>query len=162
MPLTAEVLESVRNGTCRRLTSSRDQLTYADVEALTDALKYSNCKLTSLDLSWNGLTDAGARVLAEALMHPNCKLTSLHFAYDKLTDAGARVLAEALMHPNCKLISLNFAYIAGGCHITRETEKAIGQAKFELLKIERQSMRGVPAIVRPSIRGMAIKNEENR
>lgn len=53
-------------------------------------------------------------------------------------------------------------YLAGGCHITRETEKAISQAKFELLEIERQSMRGVPAIVRPSIRGVAIKNEDNR
>lgn len=29
---------------------------------------------------------------------------------------------------------------------------------FKIVEIERQSMRGVPKIVRPSIRGIAIKN----
>jgi ubiquinone/menaquinone biosynthesis C-methylase UbiE len=48
--------------------------------------------------------------------------------------------------------------IAGGCHITRHTEDAIIQAGFKVITIERQSMRGVPKIVRPSIRGVAIKN----
>lgn len=48
-------------------------------------------------------------------------------------------------------------YIADGCHITRDTEKAIRTAQFQLIEIQRQSMRGVPAIVRPSIRGIAVK-----
>jgi len=48
--------------------------------------------------------------------------------------------------------------IAAGCHITRQTEDAITKAGFEIIKIDRQSMRGVPKIVRPSIRGIAIKN----
>lgn len=47
--------------------------------------------------------------------------------------------------------------IAAGCHITRHTEDAIGQAGFKIIEINRQSMRGVPAIVRPSIRGIAMK-----
>lgn len=48
-------------------------------------------------------------------------------------------------------------HIAAGCHITRHTEDAIIQAGFKFIEINRQSMRGVPAIVRPSIRGVAVK-----
>ncbi len=48
-----------------------------------------------------------------------------------------------------------------GCHITRETEKVIIDANFKFLEIQRQSMRGVPAIVRPSIRGIAVKKQCN-
>ena len=48
-------------------------------------------------------------------------------------------------------------HIAAGCHITRHTEDAISQAGFRFIEINRQSMRGVPAIVRPSIRGVAVK-----
>ncbi len=49
-------------------------------------------------------------------------------------------------------------HIAAGCHITRSTENAISQAGFNFIEIQRQSMRGVPAIVRPTIRGIAVKN----
>lgn len=48
--------------------------------------------------------------------------------------------------------------ITAGCHITRHTEEAITQAGFKIVEIDRQSMRGVPKIVRPSIRGIAIKD----
>lgn len=48
--------------------------------------------------------------------------------------------------------------IFDGCHTHRHTEEAITQAGFKIETIERQSMRGVPPIVRPSIRGIAIKN----
>lgn len=48
--------------------------------------------------------------------------------------------------------------IAGGCHITRHTEEAMTQAGFKLIEVQRQSMRGVPAIVRPSIRGVAVRD----
>jgi ubiquinone/menaquinone biosynthesis C-methylase UbiE len=55
---------------------------------------------------------------------------------------------------------LNFLWkhIADGCHTTRSTEEAIIKTGFEILEINRQSMRGVPPIVRPSIRGIAIKS----
>ena len=33
------------------------------------------------------------------------------------------------------------------------------QAGFKFIELDRQSMRGVPAIVRPSIRGVAVKGE---
>lgn len=48
-------------------------------------------------------------------------------------------------------------HIFDGCCITRKTEEAIVQSGFKILEIERQSMRGVPPIVRPSIRGVAVK-----
>lgn len=54
---------------------------------------------------------------------------------------------------------LNFLWrhIAGGCHLTRFTEEAIIQAGFKIEEISRQSMRGVPPVVRPSIRGVATR-----
>jgi ubiquinone/menaquinone biosynthesis C-methylase UbiE len=48
-------------------------------------------------------------------------------------------------------------HIATGCHVTRNTEDAIIKAGFKMVDISRQSMRGVPPIVRPSIRGIAIR-----
>jgi ubiquinone/menaquinone biosynthesis C-methylase UbiE len=48
-------------------------------------------------------------------------------------------------------------HIADGCHLTRFTEDAIIKAGFKMIEIDRQSMRGVPAIVRPSIRGVAVR-----
>lgn len=48
--------------------------------------------------------------------------------------------------------------VAAGCNLTRRTEEAIIQAGFNIVEIEYQSMRGVPKVVRPSIRGIAIKN----
>lgn len=48
-------------------------------------------------------------------------------------------------------------YLASGCRVTRDTETAIKRAGFQIESIERQSIRGVPPIVRPSIRGIAVK-----
>ena len=48
-------------------------------------------------------------------------------------------------------------HIFDGCCMTQKTEEAITQARFKILEIERQSMRGVPPVVRPSIRGVAVK-----
>lgn len=47
--------------------------------------------------------------------------------------------------------------IASGCHLTRQTETAITDAGFKFAEITRQSIRGVPPIARPSIKGVAIK-----
>jgi len=48
--------------------------------------------------------------------------------------------------------------VMGNCHLNRETEQAILAAGFEITRIERESMRKVPSIVRPTIRGIATKN----
>jgi len=45
----------------------------------------------------------------------------------------------------------------GNCHLNRETEQAILATGFEITRIERESMRKVLPIVRPTIRGIATK-----
>lgn len=45
----------------------------------------------------------------------------------------------------------------GNCHLNRETEQAIVGQGFEIVQIERASMRKAPSIVRPTIRGIALK-----
>lgn len=45
----------------------------------------------------------------------------------------------------------------GNCHLNRETERAIVAAGFEIIRIDRESMRKAPPVVRPTIRGVAKK-----
>ncbi len=45
----------------------------------------------------------------------------------------------------------------GNCHLNRETERAIVTEGFKIIEIERESMRKALPIVRPTIRGIAIK-----
>jgi ubiquinone/menaquinone biosynthesis C-methylase UbiE len=45
--------------------------------------------------------------------------------------------------------------IAGGCHLTRDTEAAIGAAGFHVERVQRESMRKAMPVVRPTIRGLA-------
>ncbi|MCJ7540879.1 MAG: class I SAM-dependent methyltransferase [Desulfobacterales bacterium] len=47
--------------------------------------------------------------------------------------------------------------LMGNCHLNRETEQAIHTAGFEIIQIERESMRKALPIVRPTIRGVARK-----
>jgi ubiquinone/menaquinone biosynthesis C-methylase UbiE len=47
--------------------------------------------------------------------------------------------------------------ISGNCHLTRRTEAAIRAAGFTILKIRRESMRKAWPLVRPTIRGIAVK-----
>lgn len=46
---------------------------------------------------------------------------------------------------------------AGNCHLTRNTEQAIAAAGFSIERIARESLCKVPAVVRPTIRGIAVK-----
>ncbi len=47
--------------------------------------------------------------------------------------------------------------LAGNCHLNRDTEKAIISAGFEISEIKRENMRKVIPILRPTIRGFAVK-----
>ena len=47
--------------------------------------------------------------------------------------------------------------VAGNCHLNRETEAALVATGFTIESIQRESMRKAMPIVRPTIRGMAIK-----
>ena len=49
----------------------------------------------------------------------------------------------------------------GNCHINRETEQAILDEGFEIVQINRESMRKALPIVRPTIRGIARKPEND-
>ena len=48
--------------------------------------------------------------------------------------------------------------VMGNCHLNRDTERAIREAGFAIERIERESMRKAPPIVRPTIRGVARKS----
>jgi ubiquinone/menaquinone biosynthesis C-methylase UbiE len=45
--------------------------------------------------------------------------------------------------------------VAGGCHLTRDTEQLIRESGFTFDQLERASMRKAMPLVRPSIRGVA-------
>ncbi|MCB9555087.1 MAG: class I SAM-dependent methyltransferase [Deltaproteobacteria bacterium] len=46
---------------------------------------------------------------------------------------------------------------SGNCHMTRETERAIVDAGFEIASVTRESIRKAMPLLRPSIRGVALK-----
>lgn len=48
----------------------------------------------------------------------------------------------------------------GNCHLNRETEQALVTEGFDIIQIERESMRKAPPIVRPTIRGIAKKPDK--
>lgn len=50
--------------------------------------------------------------------------------------------------------------ISGNCHLTRRTEAAIRAAGFTILEIRRESMRKAWPLVRPTIRGVAVRREQ--
>ncbi len=47
--------------------------------------------------------------------------------------------------------------IAGNCHLTRRTGDAIAEAGFQVVELTRASMRKAWPLVRPTIRGVAVK-----
>jgi ubiquinone/menaquinone biosynthesis C-methylase UbiE len=47
--------------------------------------------------------------------------------------------------------------VAGNCHLTRQTADAIGAAGFHFESVKRESMRKAWSLVRPTIRGVAVK-----
>lgn len=49
--------------------------------------------------------------------------------------------------------------VAGNCHLTRRTADAIAAAGFTVTDLKRESMRKALPIVRPTIRGSAIKRQ---
>lgn len=91
------------------------------------------------------------KVLTEVhrILHPGGKFVFIeHIA---ATNKPDRLKWQRRLEPLWKIIACN-------CHLTRPTEKAITQAGFSFDEITHQSMRGVPAIARPSIKGIAVKN----
>jgi ubiquinone/menaquinone biosynthesis C-methylase UbiE len=50
--------------------------------------------------------------------------------------------------------------LMGNCHLTRQTEETIRQAGFLLGDVRRESMRKAVPVVRPTIRGIAVRDED--
>jgi ubiquinone/menaquinone biosynthesis C-methylase UbiE len=48
--------------------------------------------------------------------------------------------------------------VAGNCHVTRETAATIRAAGFAIERLDEASMRKAPPIVRPTIRGVAVRS----
>jgi ubiquinone/menaquinone biosynthesis C-methylase UbiE len=63
---------------------------------------------------------------------------------------GSRLVWQRRVEPVWKRI-------ADGCHLTRETRAAIERAGFELSEVVEESMRKALPIVRPTVRGVAIR-----
>ncbi|MDA8359417.1 MAG: class I SAM-dependent methyltransferase [Actinomycetota bacterium] len=62
-------------------------------------------------------------------------------------DRPSRLAWQRRIEPGWRLLS-------GNCHLTRRTEDAIVRTGFTIERIERESMRKAPGIVRPTIRGV--------
>ena len=93
----------------KELLLPHTNLTDNEAKYFAAALKHSNCKVESLDLSIHNFTDNTAKDFAAALKHNNCKLKSLILRENKFTDNAAEDFAAALPHSNCKLESLNLS-----------------------------------------------------
>jgi ubiquinone/menaquinone biosynthesis C-methylase UbiE len=50
--------------------------------------------------------------------------------------------------------------LMGNCHLTRQTEQTIRQAGFLLVDVRHESMRKAFPVVRPTIRGIAVRDEK--
>jgi len=50
--------------------------------------------------------------------------------------------------------------LSGNCHLTRQTGQAIVDSGFEMAQIHRESIRKASPLVRPSIRGVAVRQPD--
>ena len=133
--------------------------------------KISSCKIANIELLSDkaegiSLSDSSVDAVVCTLVlcsvnHLEKSLTEIHRV---LRPQGKLYFIEHVAATNNlkryqwqRRLAFLWKCLASGCHIIRHTEEAITQAGFSIIEIDRQSMRGVPAIVRPSIRGVAVK-----
>lgn len=99
-----------------------------------------------------------------------CSVTDLQRALAetlRVLRPGGRYLflehVAATQHPSRRAwqrrVESIWKHIAGNCHLTRDTERAIRTAGFQIETIKRESMRKAMPLVRPTIRGVARKPE---
>lgn len=53
-------------------------------------------------------------------------------------------------------------HLAGNCHLTRDTARTLGEARFESVDLRRESMRKALPFLRPTVRGIARKSRQSR
>jgi len=123
-------------------------------------------ELSDATIEWLPLPDASLDAVVSALVL--CSVPSEHTALAEILRVlrpGGRLFF--LEHVVADRLSSRFAwqrrlepawrFFAGNCHLTRDTEHAIGAAGFHVDQIRRESMRKAMPFMRPSIRGTARK-----
>ncbi|XP_067115034.1 NLR family CARD domain-containing protein 3-like [Osmerus mordax] len=119
-PLCA-TLASVLRSDLSRLTTlvlSRNDLGGSmGVDRLCDGLKHQNCKVETLDLSFNGLGTQDVNGICELLTRPTSKLMTLDLSNNDLGDQGVAFLTGALCRSACQLQVLRLS----GCGVTKAT-----------------------------------------
>jgi ubiquinone/menaquinone biosynthesis C-methylase UbiE len=94
--------------------------------------------------------DSPGRTLAEVwrLLKPGGRLLFLeHVAAD---DRPGRLRWQRWLEPVWRCM-------AGNCHLTRRTADAIAEMGFQVTDLRRESIRRVAGVVRPSVRGVALR-----
>jgi len=122
-------------------------ITAARAEALDVADGSADAVVSTLVLC--SVTSPG-QVLAEVrrVLRPGGRFVFIeHVA---ATDRPGRFAWQRRIEPIWRLL-------AGNCHLTRSTEQSITDSGLRIDHITRASMRRAPAIVRPSIRGVAVQ-----
>jgi ubiquinone/menaquinone biosynthesis C-methylase UbiE len=153
-PTIKRLILSEPNASMRRQLKQRITANTA-IEVLSDEAECLTLPNESMDVVVSTLVLCSVNNLEKALAE----------IYRVLRPDGKLIFIEHVLAVNNsqryrwqRRLAFVWKHLMGNCHISRDTEKAILAAKFQLLDIQHQSMRGVPAIVRPSIRGIAIKS----
>jgi len=106
-----------------------------------------DCVVTSLVCCSIGDLDAGLLEIRRVLRHGGHFIFMEHVA---AAQGSSRRRWQNRINPLWRTMM-------GNCHLNRETEQAILATGFEITRIERESMRKVLPLVRPTIRGIARK-----
>lgn len=120
-----------------------------------------DCSAESIPAPDNSFDAVVSTLLLCTVKNPSIALGEIH----RVLRSGGKLLfiehVAALNNPERlkwqKRIEPLWKILLCNCHLTRDTETNILQAGFKLQTINRQSMRGVPALVRSSIWGEAQK-----
>ncbi|MEZ4440604.1 MAG: class I SAM-dependent methyltransferase [Polyangiaceae bacterium] len=119
--------------------------------AATEALPYPDQRFDVVvsTLVLCSVTDLQASLRQiRRVLRPGGKL--LFIEHVKAPAGTRRRLAQQLVEPAWRRL-------AGNCHLTRVTDRAIEEAGLTLTRVERESMRKALPIVRPTIRGVATR-----
>lgn len=131
----------------RALGLDRAEVVDASLEALPGPADQFDAVVCTLVLCSVPRQEAALREIHRVLK-PGGRLVFLeHVA---ATDRPRRLKWQRRIEPVWKRV-------AGGCHLTRRTAEAIARAGFAIPDITRESMRKSMPIVRPTIRGIAVK-----
>ncbi|MEM8594055.1 MAG: class I SAM-dependent methyltransferase [Pseudomonadota bacterium] len=138
------------------------QLAASDIDNRIAYVESGHCE--HIPLESNSIDTVVATLVLCSVTDVECCLSEIHRV---LKPNGSFVFLEhvgAVPHDSaCRVwqnrITPLWKRVVDNCHLNRDTEALIA-ARFTIASITHDSMRNVPPIFRPSIRGIAIKNTE--